>query len=117
MLTCVNFRQRQKLIAKKKEDARKKRQGTPEGSGSSGDEAGTEAAVQIDAWRLDKDLGASLDRAARQAWILNSQFCGKCGLWRCEGAEFSEILFFSFCQALKEGKFQEAAELAQRAVE
>jgi hypothetical protein len=78
---ALEDRQRQKLIEKKREDARKKR----EGSAASGEEVGKKETVKDDDWKAQKDLGASLDRAARQA--------------------------------LKEGKYQEAADLAQRAVE
>ncbi len=78
---ALEDRQRQKLIEKKREDARKKR----EGSAATGEEVEKSETVKDDDWKAQKDLGASLDRAARQA--------------------------------LKEGKHQEAADLAQRAVE
>ena len=78
---ALEDRQRKKLIEKKREDARK----TREGSAASGKEVEENETVKDDDWKAQKDLGASLDRAARQA--------------------------------LKEGKYQEAADLAQRAVE
>jgi len=79
---ALEQRQRQKLVDKKKENARMKRRG----QGGDGQDMGSARGdVQQDEWRQDKDLGATLDRAARQA--------------------------------LKDGKCEDAAQLARRAVE
>jgi len=79
---ALEQRQRQKLVDKKKEDARMKRRG----QGGDGQDMGSARGdAQEEEWREDKDLGATLDRAARQA--------------------------------LKDGKCEDAAQLARRAVE
>jgi len=61
---ALEERQRQKLVDKKKEDARKKRGG--QATDGQATTAGRDQVKEED-WRQDKDLGATLDRAARQA--------------------------------------------------
>jgi hypothetical protein len=63
----LEARQRQKLVERKKEEARKKRSGEEAAPSEGGGGGEGKAPAAQEAWRQDKNLAASLDRAARQA--------------------------------------------------
>ena len=92
-------RQREKMVNKKKEDARKRREGEDGAADAPSprqkEERGREA------WRPDKDLGSSLDRAARQAL--------KAGTFE-EAAVLANRAALSFKAAARKGYKKGAAE-------